>query len=104
MKANSDSKKEVQQTFLNVVTSDGAVHLLPYGHLVHVQFTETNKDGISHLIEMRFAIHTVYIEGSGLHGLLDKIQNMTLVSVAKGAKGEKGNVTKVRVIDRSEKN
>ena len=100
MSTNRDPKNESQQAFLRVVASDGHTHLLPYGHLIHVEFIGGGTpDGIKQGIAMRFAVHSVLIDGSGLEKILEKIQNMTLAELS--TRGS-ANVTKIEVNERKE--
>jgi len=101
MSTNRDPKNESQQAFLRVVASNGHTHLLPYGHLIHVEFTENNDDGIEHRIAMRFAVHSVLIDGSGLENILKKIQNMTLAEIKSTTSGTQ-IITNIEVIERAE--
>lgn len=73
--SDAKSKKE-EQAFLKVTASDGTIHLLPYGHLLHV-FLANDPTGKEQLI-LRGAISAVMITGTGLSKLLEEIQSLTL--------------------------
>jgi len=85
----SDAKsKREEQAFLKVTASDGTIHLLPYGHLLHVVL-ERDPDQTERL-GIQGAISTVEIKGKELDKLLAGIQSLTLKSIsqedASGAK------------------
>lgn len=82
---------------IQIEASDGSVHLLPYGHFLHAvhKTSGAGTDGIKETLAMRFAVHTVIVEGNGLSGYLERIQDLKLSKLSRSATG--ANITSIEV-------
>ena len=80
---SSTSSKKQEQAFLKVTDSEGTIHLLPYGHILHVALERNPTEGNEYL-SIRGAISVVGITGRDLSKLLPGIQDLTLGRISGG--------------------